>query len=771
MDNDKKQIPLNSYFEDAITKAGSQDFDVQSFLTGLDAYGILPEDVTSIVAQLHTGDITQQPELIKELRRIVQTPPEAPEGSQLPQFSESSEIQSSLPVAPISEGRNQAQQDLGEYISYQHAQRSDYLKGNIEWRRKVAQDFITRLRNERLYGGGPEADSKAQEIIEKTLENPIYAKTQEEAAKKLAEKISYDELFAKNRAKAREIIEAAAKEKPQDAGVKSVIEELVDIPTTYAVEAVLQNRTLEDVRPVLNQYAAISRSIDKTSAKDIETAATKAKIYASVSAKSSPNMAADTKTVQEFNSSIRAIQQNPVHKKRLEEKIAVDDYGRSIVEKGEADEFIKRSEKYSGRDIKGKVTEFMAPAYTPDDMTLEYFAAEVRHDPTGTATPHGLHKAVSHPTHVEFHMPDLSWIITPGKKKAGTTIAGAVVKKKLSDKAKELGTSFLLKLGVGAGSKVMLAGAPVVGWVILLATTFSGTIKTVVVSTTNKLLNGGLGSVRAANGAFSEFIQNALGTTYNDPLAPNGWLLALGMAILPFLLAFLFTTATFETQRAQFIPIASGIATGGTPIDCTQEPDKSGPACNLTKCVVKKPGDCQWPLEKTSGACIIEGPFVGTHSSCRLSGVDFISRDADQAGLFGAKVFTPYAGTVEEAVFGYDDYSGREGSQDGGTYGNHVIVKTNDGGRLMFAHLRNIQTVNTGDSVESGTVVGFVDSTGYSLGVHLHYEELGPSRSCPRSGADINKYTPFPVPPCEGFADCDAKLKAAGYAACLSEMP
>ncbi|MBI5449626.1 M23 family metallopeptidase [Candidatus Gottesmanbacteria bacterium] len=205
------------------------------------------------------------------------------------------------------------------------------------------------------------------------------------------------------------------------------------------------------------------------------------------------------------------------------------------------------------------------------------------------------------------------------------------------------------------------------------------------------------------------------------------------------------------TKTPIAVNVQKKIGEGAGPgVDCEKTPDV--PECKLTQCQ----GDCRWPLDVSTRFCISEGPFVGTHSLSRLSAVDFLTIGS-QRSLFGASVYSQYDGTVERAVFGYPDDSGYPGNSDGGTYGNHVVVRTTSGGRLLFAHLRNIQTVRSGESVTAGRVVGFVDHTGYSYDVHLHYED--------QSG-DINQFLPFPVPPCESVNECDMKLRPAGHSAC-----
>jgi len=60
------------------------------------------------------------------------------------------------------------------------------------------------------------------------------------------------------------------------------------------------------------------------------------------------------------------------------------------------------------------------------------------------------------------------------------------------------------------------------------------------------------------------------------------------------------------------------------------------------------------------------------------------------------------------------------GWKDGG-YGNCVFIKHPDGNVTIYEHLEKA-TVNVGQSVERGQVIGYSDSTGNSTGPHLHFE-------------------------------------------------
>ena len=55
-------------------------------------------------------------------------------------------------------------------------------------------------------------------------------------------------------------------------------------------------------------------------------------------------------------------------------------------------------------------------------------------------------------------------------------------------------------------------------------------------------------------------------------------------------------------------------------------------------------------------------------------------------------------------------------------YGNMIIIQHNDGSRAGYWHLQyNGATVNIGDTVHQGQVIGFSGKTGYTLFPHLHF--------------------------------------------------
>jgi len=54
------------------------------------------------------------------------------------------------------------------------------------------------------------------------------------------------------------------------------------------------------------------------------------------------------------------------------------------------------------------------------------------------------------------------------------------------------------------------------------------------------------------------------------------------------------------------------------------------------------------------------------------------------------------------------------------SYGKWVLIKHNNGLSTLYAHL-SVISVNPGESVKTGDVIGFSGNTGYSTGPHLHF--------------------------------------------------
>ena len=74
----------------------------------------------------------------------------------------------------------------------------------------------------------------------------------------------------------------------------------------------------------------------------------------------------------------------------------------------------------------------------------------------------------------------------------------------------------------------------------------------------------------------------------------------------------------------------------------------------------------------------------------------------------GAQILAADSGTVTIAQYS-------------SSYGNYVVINHGDGNTTLYAH-QSSMAVSAGQSVSQGQVIGYVGSTGWSTGPHLHYE-------------------------------------------------
>ncbi|MEG2857568.1 MAG: M23 family metallopeptidase, partial [Clostridia bacterium] len=81
----------------------------------------------------------------------------------------------------------------------------------------------------------------------------------------------------------------------------------------------------------------------------------------------------------------------------------------------------------------------------------------------------------------------------------------------------------------------------------------------------------------------------------------------------------------------------------------------------------------------------------------------------DIGAPMGAEIVAANSGTVIVAGF----------SSRG--YGNYVVINHGGGKSTLYAHQSSL-AVSRGDHVNRGQTIGYVGTTGYSTGPHLHYE-------------------------------------------------
>lgn len=111
--------------------------------------------------------------------------------------------------------------------------------------------------------------------------------------------------------------------------------------------------------------------------------------------------------------------------------------------------------------------------------------------------------------------------------------------------------------------------------------------------------------------------------------------------------------------------------------------------------------------------------------------------DIAGAGIMGTPVVAAADGTVIATNSSCTHNWGKSYSCGcGGGYGNYVMISHAGGKMTVYGHLTSL-TVSTGQSVSRGQIIGYVGSTGYSTGPHLHYE-------CRLNGVRYNPMSEYP---------------------------
>jgi murein DD-endopeptidase MepM/ murein hydrolase activator NlpD len=96
--------------------------------------------------------------------------------------------------------------------------------------------------------------------------------------------------------------------------------------------------------------------------------------------------------------------------------------------------------------------------------------------------------------------------------------------------------------------------------------------------------------------------------------------------------------------------------------------------------------------------------------------------DIAGSGISGASVVASRSGTVIYVSNSCSHNYGKSSSCGcGGGYGNYVIIEHDGTYSTVYGHMASVN-VSYGQKVNQGDVIGYVGSTGWSTGYHLHFE-------------------------------------------------
>lgn len=115
-------------------------------------------------------------------------------------------------------------------------------------------------------------------------------------------------------------------------------------------------------------------------------------------------------------------------------------------------------------------------------------------------------------------------------------------------------------------------------------------------------------------------------------------------------------------------------------------------------------GSFMWPL-----------PAANNVVTCKygmrihpITGVYKLHTGVDLRASSGTKIYAANSGTVTTAAYST-------------AYGYYVVINHGGGVATLYAHMSKM-AVSKGQKVSQGAVIGYVGSTGYSTGPHLHFE-------------------------------------------------
>lgn len=116
-------------------------------------------------------------------------------------------------------------------------------------------------------------------------------------------------------------------------------------------------------------------------------------------------------------------------------------------------------------------------------------------------------------------------------------------------------------------------------------------------------------------------------------------------------------------------------------------------------------GGFAFPLAYSTGVTCAYGPRVHP-----INGNKSFHYGVDLAAGMNTEIYATKSGTVTGATYGEAN-------------GYYVTINHGDGYSSIYAHMTNY-VVSAGDSVKQGQLIGYVGTTGWSTGPHLHFEIL-----------------------------------------------
>lgn len=138
------------------------------------------------------------------------------------------------------------------------------------------------------------------------------------------------------------------------------------------------------------------------------------------------------------------------------------------------------------------------------------------------------------------------------------------------------------------------------------------------------------------------------------------------------------------------------------------------------------------------GTVVFNWPVVGARITQLFGGTEFAKRNAniyggrayhpgvDLAVPRGTKIFAPLSGVVR-AIGNTDAYAGCF------SWGKWTLIDHANGLATLYAH-QDLISVEQGQKVKTGDIIGYVGNTGYSTGPHVHFTVYA------KAGVDVKRF-------------------------------
>ena len=176
------------------------------------------------------------------------------------------------------------------------------------------------------------------------------------------------------------------------------------------------------------------------------------------------------------------------------------------------------------------------------------------------------------------------------------------------------------------------------------------------------------------------------------------------------------TTTTTTTEIVETEPETEATTTTITTTAETTAPTTTAETTTTTVATTSAPyneSQFAWPVP---GFYYISTPY-GSRWGSTHGGIDIAG-----GGISGAPVVASRSGTVIYVSNGCSHNYGKSSSCGcGGGYGNYCIIEHDGTYSTVYGHMASVN-VSYGQQVNQGDVIGYVGSTGWSTGYHLHFE-------------------------------------------------